>query len=207
MAASTNQGPSKGNGRNPPDPATSDVFDNLDRLRLDPAASLISTTVHLPHVAARKPKPHEFFRVHPDPEMSLTTIAYRDEVEREHYLVLPDAAGLLIGFARPVCIVTCLSRQNTLFLWPVPMPTEDGGRGHNAWHSTARQAAEMAKTQWVSLRADMAAGCYQVHAAAGTLSEPTWPPKSFSELLRLAFSKRMISDGDHPIIHQLLGLT
>ena len=119
----------------------------------------------------------------------------------------PLIAGLLIGFAKPTCIVTCISRQNTLFLWPVPMPTEDGGRGYNAWHSTARQAAEMAKTQWVSLRADMSAGCYQVHTAAGALSDPTWPAKTFQELLRLSFSKRIITNPDHPIIRQLLGLT
>lgn len=138
--------------------------------------------------------------------MALTTVTYRDEVDREHYLVLPDTAGLLIGFAKPACIVTCLTRQNTLFLWPVPMPTEDGGRGHNAWHSTARQAAEMAKTQWVSLRADMAAGHYQVFSAAAELPDPLWPAKSFPELLRLAFSKRIISGHDHPIIRQLHGL-
>jgi hypothetical protein len=198
--------PPQGNGAAAPATAAGDIFDNLDKLRLTPDASAFSTTKHLLHVPVRKPRPSEFFRVNPDAGMSLTTIAYRDEIEREHYLVLPDAQDLLVGFSRPVNIVTCISRQGTIFLWPVPMPNEDGGRGNNAWQITARAAAELAISQWVRMQADMAAGCYQVVTAVAALSEPVWPQKSFAELLRLGFSKRIISSPDHPVIRQLLGM-
>jgi hypothetical protein len=196
--------PPRGNGAAPP--TAGDVFDNLEQLRITPDTSALGTVKHLLHVPVRKPRPSEFFRVHPDKEMCLTTTAYRDDVEREHYLVLPGAQDLLVGFSRAVSIVTCMSRQNVLFLWPVPLPNETDGRSNNAWHTTARAAAELATTQWVRMQADMAAGCYQVVTAAAALSEPVWPDKSFAELLRLGFSKRIIADPDHPIIRQLSGL-
>jgi hypothetical protein len=192
----------KGNGA----AAAGDVFDNLDKLRLNPDTSAFATTRHLLHVPVRKPKPSEFFRVHSDPEMQLTTIAYRDDIEREHYLVLPDAQDLLVGFSRPVNIVTAISRQGTLFLWPVPMPHGDGARGNNAWLVTARAAAELAISRWVRMQADMAGGCYQVVTAAAALPEPVWPEQTFAELLRLGFNRRIISSPDHPVIRQLLGL-
>src|SRR6266487_3590921 len=60
------------------------VFSDLAALRLSEAdtASLTGTREVLSHVPVRKPIRHEFFRVHPDPIMSLTTAVFEDKQER-----------------------------------------------------------------------------------------------------------------------------
>jgi hypothetical protein len=72
---------------------------------------------------------------------------------------------------------------------------------------TARQAAEMAKDQWIKLMSDMTAGSYRVFVAMGTLPDPKFPDKPLEELLRLAFRGRVINTADHPVVKQSLGLT
>ena len=78
-------------------------------------------------------------------------------------LVTPAVAVLLPpnDFALKDLFLT-LSRQNVLFVWPVPVPTADGrGRG-NAWHTTARDAAVLATAKWIRLSANMALRAYDV---------------------------------------------
>jgi hypothetical protein len=55
------------------------VFTDLATLRLAPnAASLVGTREVLIHVPVRNPNRHDFFRVHPDPDMSLVTAVFLD---------------------------------------------------------------------------------------------------------------------------------
>jgi hypothetical protein len=181
-----------------------DIFDDLEKIRLDPAAAQISTAKQLLHVPVRKPKPQEFFRVNADPAMSITVYSYHDDDEREFYLVLHGVEDLIKRFVRPVTIVVCINRQGSLFLWPTQLPTND--RRSNAWITTARAAMELAKKHWVSLRSDMGNGCYEAELARGKLPEPDWPDKTLRELLRLAFVKKVIDSDQHPKVQDLWGL-
>ena len=62
---------------------------------------------------------HEFFRVHPDD--ILDTTVFIDEKARD-LSCSPQMRGPLVGEARPVLLVPAISRQNVLFIWPVPLP-------------------------------------------------------------------------------------
>jgi hypothetical protein len=186
--------------------AQGDIFDNLDKIRLDPAALQINTTKQLLHVPARKPRPQEFFRVHPDPAMSIVINGLYDDDERENYVVLPGAEELVKRFVKPVQLVVCVNRQGSLFVWPVPLPASDR-RGGNSWATSARAGMEMAKTKWISLRSDMDARAYEAEVAKGSLPEPVWPDKTLPEILRLAYGKGKIIDSiDHPKVQDFLGL-
>jgi hypothetical protein len=156
----------------------------------------------------RKPAKTEFFRVHPDPSMSLACTLFTDEDERASYVVMPAARQSLAGHLKPVLLVPCMSRQNVTFLWPVPLPTDEGrGGGYRSWGETARQTADLARGCWLRMQADLALGAYRIHKAEGVLPDPMWPQKTLAELLEIAFRDRVITSPDHPVIRKLRGIS
>lgn len=207
----------RGNGVQPPEPgseviadpgtssATENIFDDLEALRLSPdAAALAGTREVLRHVPVRKPNRTEFVRVNVDANMQFSTGVYIDKEERETFIIAPNLRLELLGEMKPVMLVTAISRQGVLFLWPVPLPDESGRR--NAWSETAREACELAKSRWIRMAADMHLGAYRIIEAAVELSEPAWPNKTFAELLKLGFKDRIIDTADHPIVRRLRGM-
>src|SRR3954447_4883118 len=191
------------NGRQPMTNAADSVFHDLAALRLDGANTSVGAVEVLTHVPVRKPNRHEFFRVHPD--YRLDTTVFTDKEERESYFVTPPMRAALVGEARPVILVLAITRQNALFIWPVPLPGEDGRR--NAWTDTAQEAMRLAQEHWVRLMPDMGLGAYRIYRAEGQLSDPVWPDKPFEELLEIAFRDRVIDSPDHPVVRRLRGLT
>jgi hypothetical protein len=210
----TTQSTRKGNGATEPPaidaaafPLSPNVFDDLGALRLDTAVSLDGTTEVLGHVPVRKPGRIEFFRCHADPAMSLAASIFEDDEERETYFVTPQAREMLLGHLKPVLLTACISRQNSVFLWPVPLPKEEGEKDGRAWGATARQAADLARTTWIRMRADMSLGAYRISKAEGALPDPIWPAKSLNELLTIGFADRIVSSATHPVIRKLRGLS
>ena len=204
MSNSTHSDPStNGSGvSRPEDPA--DIFSDLAALRLSPdEAGQIGTAEVLAHVPVRKPGVSEFVRVSPHPEMSIATSIFLDP-EREVYLVMPALRNILVAGVKPMMLVTAINQRGQVLLWPIALGDSTGRR--NVWHETAREAAELAKTEWVKVVADMPSGCYRIYPALGALPDPVWPDSPLSELLRLAFRNRIVDCEDHPVVKQSLGL-
>jgi hypothetical protein len=190
--------PNQGSGQ-------ADIFSDLDSLRLSSdAAAVIGATEVLSHVPVRKPNRHEFFRVRPEPEYWLDTGVFEDREERETFFVAPRMRDALLGEIKPVLLVPTITRQRVLFLWPIKLPTE--GQRFNGWTETAREAAELARTRWVRLVADMGLSGYRIYQAQGELSDPEWPDKSLQELLQIAFRDRIVDSDNHPVVRRLRGL-
>jgi len=155
-------------------------------------------------VPVRKPPPQGFVRIHPDPEWQLRTAVLADADSRETYLVAPDLWPALADEISPVILFAAIDRQGNVFLWPAKLPRDDGRASH--WHSSALEAAELAKTQWVRVKANMGLGAYDVFVAnADGLAEPTWPEEGFAYLVDKAFRDRFIRDSDHPVLRRLRG--
>jgi hypothetical protein len=181
------------------------IFSNLDALRLSPDAASVAGTVEiLSHVPVRKPNQHEFFRTHPDPGMWFDTGIFEDKTEREIFFVTPQMRDALVGEIKPVLLATAITTQGVLILWPLKLPID--GQKHSGWFQTAREAGELAKTVWVRLRSDMSLGGYRIYRAEGQLSEPSWPNRTMSEILQLAFRDRIVDSEDHPVVRRLRGL-
>jgi hypothetical protein len=186
-------------------PEIPDPF-NLTNLRLNPSFTETAGVKKLrTTVPARKPNPQDFVRVHPDP-------AYRDNFvmidlkeDREDYLVAPGIAPQLPGEIIFKTIFTAINRQSIVFLWPVRLPSPDDKQ--NPWWQSAREAAEIAMTKWLRVRASMSLGAYDLSTPEGEIPDPVWPQESFEELLRIAYRGRLITDLDHPVIKRLRGLT
>jgi hypothetical protein len=181
------------------------IFADLEALRLstDDAAGLTGTRERLLHVPVGNPNRHAFFRIHPDPAMSLVTTIFEDKAARETFFVVPEMRGVLLGETKPVWLAIAITAQGVVLMFPISLPTD--GRT-NPWLETKRQAAELAKTRWVRMVADMQLGAYRIFEAEGELPDPVWPEQSFRELLEIAFKGRIIDHEDHPVVRRLRGL-
>ena len=155
-------------------------------------------------IPVRKPSRQDFIRVHADPAYRLSPAAIIElKDEREVYLVTPSLAHDLVGELFAATIYTCINRQGVVHLWPVRLPAPDGK--HNAWHSSADMAAEMAMKRWIRLTANMSLGAYEIFEASAKIPDPDWPELPFVDLLKIAFRDRLVDRPDHPVILQLRG--
>lgn len=186
-------------------PEQDDPFD-LSKLRLDQSfAETVGVKKLLRTVPVRKPNSQDFIRVHPDPNYrgNFSIVDLHDE--REIYLVTQAMTPELMGECIGATLFTCINRQGVVRIWPVKQPGPDGKI--NEWHRSAAEAAELAMTRWIRVKANMDLGAYEMFAAESTIQEPVWPDLPFQELLRIAFKDRYIGSLDHPIIKRLRGLT
>lgn len=156
-------------------------------------------------VPVRKPHRQAFVRVRPGEEWRLQTAAIQLKEERgETYLIDRPLWEELAGEISPIVLLTTIDRQGVLTLWPIRLPGVDGRI--DEWSRSALEAAEMAQTRWVSVRANMALGAYEVFEAQAKLPDPEWPDASFERLLEIAFRDRFIRTMDHTVIRKLGGL-
>ena len=100
-------------------------------------------------------------------------------------------------------MTSVISRQNVLTLWPVRLPGED--ERIDSWNKAALEAAEIARSTWIRLAANMSLGAYDVFEATGDFPEPGWPEIEFPKILDIAFKGRYIEDPSHPVIRKLRG--
>jgi hypothetical protein len=88
-------------------------------------------------------------------------------------------------------------------LWPVYLPGADGKV--NEWHRAAAQAAELAMTKWVRIKANMVVKTYDIYEAVSDLSEPVWPTQPLHELLSIGFRDKLVDNLDHPLLKRIRG--
>ena len=185
---------------NAPDP-----FDrNSIRLGQDFDAS-IGVRKALTTVPVRRPDRQWFVRVNPDPAYRLETAVLELKEEGETYLVAGSIRAELPGEIVAKVLLTAVTRQGVVFLWPVRMPDEMGKL--DQWNRSALEAANMAERQWIRVASDRSLGAYETYVATGDLPEPEWPDKSFHELVKIAFRDRFIDSLDHPVVKRLRGTT
>jgi hypothetical protein len=183
--------------------AIPDPFD-LASLRLNPSfletagvKKLVTT------VPSRRPSPQDFFRVRPEAEFRENFAAIELTDDREYYLVRPEVLPELLNEVVYVTLFTTINRQGVVSLWPVKLATPESKR--NEWARSQREAAEMAFTRWIRVKANMSLGAYEIFSAESAMPDPEWPELSFAELVRIAYRDRMIASLDHPVVKRLRG--
>jgi hypothetical protein len=181
----------------------SDPFD-IEALRAAPPEGLAVEKV-LISVPVRKPTKREFFRVHPGTDYVLDCFILEREqgFEKQSWWVAPGLREELMSELKLVRLFACLTRHNVPLLWPLRLPTPDGGG--NPWAQSALKIAEVAKTTWVRMEASKVAGSYELHVAASNLGNPIWPDKTLRQLIEIAFAHRVIDSADHDVIKELNG--
>jgi hypothetical protein len=157
----------------------------------------------LTHIPVQKPSPDRFFRAHPSATMEFHALIYEDKAAREIYAVVPSLADFFGRLAKPVVLHLAVDRRGNPFLIPVPLPSTSGSR--NPWHESLAQAIEKAKTDWVRIASNLAAGVYDIFVATAGGPPPEWPDKVMDELVQLAMNGKIIDSSDHPVIQGLQG--
>jgi hypothetical protein len=183
----------------PPDPF------NLENLRLDQNfVESAGVKKLLTKVPVQKPDPQSFVFVRPDKDyrMALAVILLKEDSET--FLLTPSIARELPGEFVMVMIRTVITRQGTVFLWPIQLPDADGKI--NEWHKSAADAAERASKGWLRIKANKAIRGYELREPDPPITaKPAWPGLSFQELLRIAFRDRLVDRLDHPVVKRLRG--
>lgn len=181
-----------------------DPFTNLETLRLNQGfRQTVGATRTQLVIPVRKPSRQDWVRVHPDPSYRLETCVLELKEERETYLVSQSLWSEIADDISPRVLYTAITRQGTLFVWPVRMPGNDGRT--DRWSESALTGADLATKLWIRLSANMQAGGYDVFEAAGKIPDPVWPDIPLSDILRRAFSNAFIEDIDHPVLQKLRG--
>lgn len=182
-----------------------DPFD-LASLRISQDfASAVGVKRLITTVPVKKPSREWFVRTHPDATYRLPTAVLELKEDREVYLVSPSLRPELASetTVSPRLLVTSITRQGVLFLWPIRLPGPDGKI--DDWSRSALDAADEAKSRWVRITANMSLGAYDVAVASGQVAEPSWPSLSLQEIIKIAFRDKLISDWDHPVLQRLRG--
>ena len=157
-------------------------------------------------VPVRRPSGHTFVRVHPGQDYRFPVDLIELPEEDETYLIYSnEVAAALDEVRKPCMLYTAMTRQGTVFLWPVKLPR--GNKKLVAWHTSATEAAEKAMKVWVRINADMNLGAYKITTARGAIPDPEWPNLTFEELLRVAFRDRLVDSLTHPLVRRYLGDT
>jgi hypothetical protein len=142
-------------------------------------------------------------RVHPDLAYRATMAFIELKDDREIYVVNLGAVPELQTECYIATLFTAIARTGVLFMWPVRVPATDGRS--NDWHTSAAEAAQLAMTRWVRIKANMSLRAYEIFEAESAIPDPIWPDLSFNEIYRIAFKDRLINSADHPVIKRLRG--
>jgi hypothetical protein len=173
------------------------------RLSQDFAAT-VGVKKILATVPVRKPGRQDFVRVRPGPEWrgNFPVIDLKDDGE-EYIVTNPLVAELSTEIVSKTLFLA-ITRQGTLFFWPVRLPSPDGK--DLSWWRSARLAAEQAQSRWTRVVPNKHLGAYEIFEGDKNLSEPEWPADhDFYSLIRIAFRDALITDLDHPVVKRLRG--
>lgn len=174
------------------------------RLSQDYSAALTVEEV-LTTIPIQKPNKEWLIRVHPKWGIEMATLELK--TDRELYVLsnnlhkqLPPE---LLGLVSRAVLLPTMNRLGHFLFWPLKVPDVDGKP--NDWHRSAIEAANIARTHWVRVVADMSRQRYVTFKATGEILEPEWPSSSFEDLLMTAVKGKVVNSLDHPVLKKLRG--
>jgi hypothetical protein len=165
-----------------------------------------------PPVVVRRPGAWDYFRVHPDPAMTLTVGIVEIADERDApYLVVPamySLFGKLVSKRQLFVCKTSLMGPQAVFLWPAKLPQDNRRGGGGLYNETALKAAERAKTRWTKIESDEVLKCYRIFGPQEPIDEPRWPDVTLLGLMRKGFGDGyLVKSSDHPLVRRYKGLS
>lgn len=198
-------------------PQPGDTYSNVKHLLVPKGLGTALPTQRVrTHIKVERPAPTSWFRVYPEWgawDDDFRIFVYESQGDIPSQLVEPQvvAEDLGLKIKRPTLYV---DRSGELRLWLIAGGSYSGASSRTApssWETTAIQAAELARTDWVRISSNKTAGIYEIHQVMKGVEvpEPDW--SGFGDLdpgviLGLAFGDdRRITSVDHPILKTLRG--
>jgi hypothetical protein len=159
-------------------------------------------------IRVRKPNKAEFVRVHPDRDqwaIGARVIEVNTDMSSETYILLGQWSlpSAIADEEKSVNLYRSMNHQGVEFIWKVKV-----GNGPGAdWNESAIEAVRLATEEWVKVKANMGAHCYDIYPPAKSIPEPPWSSRSWEATLALAFKGRDIRSPEHRVIAALEGST
>jgi hypothetical protein len=177
-----------------------------------------TVSIQTVRIQTRKPKPHEWVRVHPDADnFSIILNVVRGGAKNEDdaskiqsavlYPVHPDLAddpSLSDDATMLREYILAITRKNTLFIWEHAVLDKE-----NTWVDVEESTIARARSTWIRQISNMAEATYNVKTPIKAMPDPEWAKfiagRSFDEILVEALGDKFITSVDHPIVKELLG--
>jgi hypothetical protein len=154
-------------------------------------------------INVQRPDPQSWIYILPDPAWRITVGIFEDKVNQEVYLVAPELIPDLMGDIKSKLLVTYITRQNDVRLWPISLPDEHGR--HDTYSASAIAIVEIYAGEWIRVKSNQHEKRYDVTPCpTATLAPPKLPDQPFEWVFDLAFKNHHIRDINHPVIRRLL---
>ena len=176
---------------------------DLDKMRLKQDFAGGAVKKHITTIPIGKPGRFSYIRVHSDPAFHFKTLVLDMKQDRETYLVQEELQEELAEDLTPKIILPTLTKQGTLYLWPIRLPDEKGKL--DSWNRSAMQCAKIAMHHWVRIPSNMEAGGYDVIEPRVPIPEPKWPEMDLETMISIAFKHFLIDSLDHPQVRAIRG--
>jgi hypothetical protein len=187
--------------------AAAEKFKRYGELRRDPNAAIVPVKKRLVNLPVRNSPFRDWFvRTSCNAEHRGHLPLFWDKGgDGNAYLVAEEAQGFLSNHIHNNDCVLTITRQGSLFLWCTPLENEQGD--WNTWHSTAYDMKEIAASSWIKVVGNKQLSGYEpVDPEVVMTREPTFPDNlEWSEIVHLAFRRRLIEKEEHPVLARILG--
>ena len=152
-------------------------------------------------LSLRLPGDREFFRVNPFSRAYFNLLEDTTGNGKRYFILdsgLVDEVGS-DGFEAEVLLAANLNGEIFLLFCKLP------SRPDEPWATSRLNVVEAAETEWVRMVRAVGRDGYEALRASGKHPEPTWPAKSFMEILEDAAPYIVIDDRDHYLLRRLRG--
>jgi hypothetical protein len=155
-----------------------DAVLNLDDIRLDQDFDPNEVEEDKSFLVLKKPPKDDYFRIHPDPAMTMNVGIYEPSDGDEPYLVTNKMVPLFGDLVSRRQVFVGMTGRGVRFLWPAKLPSGDGGGrrggGGDKYNRTALKAADKAKTRWVRMFTDQTLKQHRWVYPTEPPPEPDW---------------------------------
>ena len=175
-----------------------------------------STVVVGSKITARKPKPFEWVRVHPDADnysIVLPVVVFgKEEADDEKaqasmqkpdvYAIHPDLMDhptLAEDATKQVEYNLAITRNGKVFVWSHTYLDKE-----NSWLDSEEENIAAARRVWI--RQISGDGAYNRRESLKDFGDPSWPALDFESILIEALGDKFVADENHPLFKKLLGL-
>jgi len=167
---------------------------------------IVASTTLITQVPVRKPTKNQWVRTWPDTADWRPWPLLEIKEDGETYLVAQSVHEALAGEGSFISarLVPTVTSAGVFTFWPIRLPDSEGKL--NPWHESAANAADLARSQWIRIVANMQLGGYDVRTTPFEL-EPKWPSLPHGDLLKTAFRGRLIDSPEPPVVRRLKGLS
>lgn len=176
---------------------------NLRNLRLSQDyEDMADVTKAVTAVSIGKPHYQTFFRVHPEWQAGYPVFEKKQEGKNEFFIVDTKAVPELASEVTPRLIVPLITRDGSLYVWPLRVGTPEKEADLAA--RSAYAGMQKARSSWVRLK--WTGREFHCFVAKGKdLPGPEWPDITFDEMIDLAFAGQVIDTPNHPVVKTLNG--